>query len=134
MNTIDMSVRCDSCGKHTGLDTGCCGECAGDYNEPDRAAGLRRVNRRRVSNGLEPHPVDVTVRLDVPMKDIDLSTHSLTGWPHKTTCECGARAVLLCATIYDASYECRGTPHGTSDYGDDRCGRVFSVESERSGR
>jgi hypothetical protein len=72
-----------------------------------------------------------TTRLDVPMSEIDLDTHSLTGWPHKTTCECGARAVMLWACVDRASYECRGTPPpaSSSAYGEDRCGKVFKVFS-----
>lgn len=62
--------------------------------------------------------------------DIDLDTHSLTGWPRKGKCtQCGAPAALLWATGEDAQYECRGTPaEPSSAYGDDRCGASFVVQ------
>jgi hypothetical protein len=49
-----MTVRCDQCGDYTGIDTHCCGRCAEDFNDRDRLAGLRRINRRRAENGLPP--------------------------------------------------------------------------------
>lgn len=48
-------------------------------------------------------------RVDTPMRDIDLTTHGLTGWPREGRCpRCGGLAVSLSSTIYNASYECRG--------------------------
>lgn len=64
--------------------------------------------------------------LDLP------DTHTMLGWPHEGTCDCGAKAALLFCTLNGASYECRGTPDDptTSAYGDDRCGKVFDVKRE----
>lgn len=44
-------TMCDSCGTWTGMDTGCCGRCAEDYNDRNQEAGLRRLNGRRQANG-----------------------------------------------------------------------------------
>jgi hypothetical protein len=42
-----------------------------------------------------------------PYGEIDLATHSLTGWPKTGTCEHdGGRLNLLVATQDHASYEC----------------------------
>lgn len=49
---FDASVCCDTCGKHTGMDTHICGQCAEDWNDRDQAAGLARINRRRAAAGL----------------------------------------------------------------------------------
>jgi hypothetical protein len=70
------------------------------------------------------------VPTDVPFGEINLDTHSLTGWPKTGPCECGGEAVMLSASYDSADYECRGTapnrpPH--SAYGTDACGRVFTV-------
>jgi hypothetical protein len=59
--------------------------------------------------------------------------YSITGWPNEAACpRCGARAVLLVSSGEAASYECRGTAHGSSDYGDDRCGAVSRLSREPS--
>jgi hypothetical protein len=68
-------------------------------------------------------------RIDIPMMEINLATHSLTGWPRRGECvHCGANAVVLSSTVESAHYECRGTPTDPrSAYGPDRCGRVFTL-------
>lgn len=73
---------------------------------------------------IEPLPVDT------PWAEIDLNTHSLTGWPKRGRCtRCGADAALLTATRPSADYECRGTPTDShSAYGPDRCGAIFRVK------
>lgn len=50
----DPRFTCDSCGTHTGTDTHCCGRCATDFNDPNQAAGIGRINGRRLVNGLLP--------------------------------------------------------------------------------
>ncbi len=62
--------------------------------------------------------------------EINLATHSLTGWPRVSVCpHCGARSALLVATHDKAHYECRGTPTDPSSaYGPDRCGRVYEEQ------
>jgi hypothetical protein len=64
-----------------------------------------------------------------PWAQVDLATHSLTGWPHHGACpHCAADAAQLFSTHDSADYECRGTPTDPrSAYGPDRCGRVFTV-------
>jgi hypothetical protein len=48
------------------------------------------------------------VPLDVSISEIDLSTHSLTGWPDKAVCEhCGGELVLLVAT-YEVYFNAGG--------------------------
>lgn len=64
------------------------------------------------------------VPTDTPWDEIDLSTHSLTGWPHRAECpHCAGELCLLVATHDHASYECRGSlPHPPrSAYSADRC-------------
>lgn len=59
---------------------------------------------------------------------------SITGWPHETTHECGARAALLVSTYYNADYECRGTPTDPhSAYGPDGCGAIFERTRDNKG-
>lgn len=68
---------------------------------------------------------------DTPMAQIDLRTHSLTGWPQRAECpHCGGELVLLVAQHARASYECRGSlPHPAgSAYTDDRCRGQWSVQ------
>jgi hypothetical protein len=52
------------------------------------------------------------------------------GWDKIIECiHCGKPSALLGATYDKAEYECRGNPTDPkSAYGDDRCGRVFTVE------
>lgn len=70
---------------------------------------------------------------------VDEPGWSITGWPYESECDCGARAVMLSAMFADASYECRGQPTTVdgfpSDYGPDRCGKVFTrTREEESAR
>lgn len=69
--------------------------------------------------------------VNTPMPDIDLQTHSLTGWPQRGECpHCGGELCLLVATYGGASYECRGSlPHPPkSAYSADRCAGKNSIQ------
>ncbi len=50
--TPDPNTTCETCGTHTGWPTTICGRCATDWQ--DGAAGNRRINMRRATNGLPP--------------------------------------------------------------------------------
>lgn len=70
------------------------------------------------------------VPTDVPWGEVNLDTHSLTGWPRTGSCECGGEAVMLSASYDSADYECCGTPAlrpPESVYATDACTRVFTV-------
>lgn len=66
--------------------------------------------------------------IDIPIVDIDLRTHGLTGWPKLAPCECGDVLHSLWSTYDHAVYECRG-PIVDRQYTRSKCGgKIYRFE------